>query len=89
MQSLYQETMLHWLRIDLRVERESEYRGKLNIVAGNGYLGKKKKQYEESGIVITKNMLKLDSDDWNLDNIAERDIRVSDGCIKSSVEEME
>ncbi len=51
---------------------------KLNIVAGNGYFGKKKKQYEESGIVITKNMSKLDSDDWNLDNIAERDIRVSD-----------
>ena len=51
---------------------------KLNIVAGNGYFGKKKKQYEESGIVITKNMSRLASDDWNLDNIAERDIRVSD-----------
>ena len=51
---------------------------KLNIVAGNGYFGKKKKQYEESGITVTKNMSILDTDDWNLDNIAERDIRVSD-----------
>lgn len=51
---------------------------KLNIVAGNGYFGKKKKQYEESGIAVTKKMSGMDSDDWNLDNIAERDIRVSD-----------
>jgi len=51
---------------------------KLNIVAGNGYFGKKKKQYEESTISITREMAKLSSDDWTLDNIAERDIRVSD-----------
>ena len=51
---------------------------KLNIVAGNGYFGKKKKQYAESNISITKNLSKLDSDEWKLDNIAERDIRVSD-----------
>ena len=51
---------------------------KLNIVAGNGYFGKKKKQYEESSIIITKNMAKLDWNDWTLDNITERDIRVSD-----------
>jgi len=51
---------------------------KLNIVAGNGYFGKKKKQYTESGIAVTKKMAELDTDDWSLDNIAERDIRVSD-----------
>ena len=33
-------------------------------------------------------IVKLDSDDWNLDNIAERDIRVSD-ALKAVVEEME
>ena len=54
---------------------------KLNIVAGNGYFGKKKKQYEESGIAVTKKMAELDTDDWSLDNIAERDIRVSDALI--------
>lgn len=55
---------------------------KLNIIAGNGYFGKKKKQYEESHIVITKNMSNIENDDWNLDNIAERDIRVSDALKK-------
>ncbi len=54
---------------------------KLNIVAGNGYFGKKKKQYEESAITITKKMASLNLDDWTLDNIAERDIRVSDAVM--------
>lgn len=54
---------------------------KLNIAAGNGYFGKKKKQYEESKITVTKKMSKLDTDDWNLDNITERDIRVSDALM--------
>lgn len=51
---------------------------KLNIVAGNGYFGKKKKEYEKSEIAVTKKMAELDTDDWSLDHIAERDIRVSD-----------
>jgi len=54
---------------------------KLNIVAGNGYFGRKKKQYEESAITITKKMASLNLDDWTLDTIAERDIRVSDAVM--------
>ncbi len=51
---------------------------KLNIIAGNGYFGKKKEKYAESSIAITRNMAKIKSDDWCLDDIVERDIKVSD-----------
>ena len=42
---------------------------KLNIVAGNGYFGKKKKEYTASKIVITKAMGTSDVMDWNLESI--------------------
>lgn len=51
---------------------------KLNIVAGNGYFGKKKKEYTASKIEITKAMGTSDVMDWNLESITKRDIRVSD-----------
>lgn len=54
---------------------------KLNIVAGNGYFGKKKKEYTASKIAITKAMGTSDSSDWNMDSIMKRDIRVSDEII--------
>lgn len=50
---------------------------RLNIVAGNGYFGKKKKAYQESKINITKELSNC-GDDWNLDDISERNIRVTD-----------
>ncbi len=54
---------------------------KLNIIAGNGYFDKKKKEYAESKISITKSMASVASHDWKLEQISERDIRVSDAII--------
>lgn len=51
---------------------------KLNIVAGNGYFGKEKKEYTASKIAITKAMGTSDVQDWDMDAIMKRDIRVSD-----------
>lgn len=55
---------------------------KLNIVAGNGYLKKKKKEYATSKIKITNAMGISDVMDWNVDSIMKRDIRVSDEVVK-------
>lgn len=55
---------------------------KLNIVAGNGYFGKKKKEYEASKISITNNMGKSNINDWNMESITKRDIRISDEILK-------
>ena len=55
---------------------------KLNIVAGNGYFSKKKKEYTASKIAITKAMGTSDVADWNMNSIMKRDIRVSDEIIK-------
>ncbi|MCD8370267.1 MAG: DUF262 domain-containing HNH endonuclease family protein [Clostridiales bacterium] len=54
---------------------------KLNIVAGNGYFGKKKKEYIVSKIAITKALGVSDTADWNMDSIMKRDLRVSDEII--------
>lgn len=54
---------------------------KLNIVAGNGYFGKKKKEYAASKIAITKALGISDATDWNINSIMKRDIRVSDKII--------
>nr|WP_296074547.1 DUF262 domain-containing HNH endonuclease family protein [uncultured Ruminococcus sp.] len=54
---------------------------KLNIVAGNGYFGKKKKEYSASKISITNAMGTSDIQDWNMNSIMKRDIRVSDSII--------
>ena len=56
---------------------------KLNIVAGNDYYLKKKEIYMNSKIAITKEIGRSQLDNWNLDNIVERDIRVSDFIIKT------
>ena len=55
---------------------------KLNIIAGNGYFGKKKKEYLASSIVITKKLGELENNEWNLDSIMTRNIRILDS-IKS------
>lgn len=55
---------------------------KLNIVAGNGYFAKKKKEYTASKIAITNAMGISDVQDWNMDSIMKRDIRISDEIIK-------
>lgn len=55
---------------------------KLNIVAGNGYFAKKKKEYAASKIAITNAMGISDVRDWNMDSIMKRDIRISNEVIK-------
>ena len=54
---------------------------RLNIIAGNGYFKKKQKEYAKSEIAITSSMSSLQFADWGLDDIAERDVRVSDEII--------
>ena len=51
---------------------------KLNIVAGNGYFSKKKKEYMVSRIAITNTMGTSEVMEWNLDSIMKRDLRISD-----------
>ena len=55
---------------------------KLNIVAGNGYFSKKKKEYMVSKIAITNTMGTSEVMDWNLDSIMKRDLRISDEMAK-------
>lgn len=54
---------------------------KLNIVAGNGYFGKKKKEYTASKIAITKAMGTSEINEWDMDSIMKRDIRISDSIM--------
>ncbi len=51
---------------------------KLNIIAGNGYFNKKKSFYIQSKISIVKNIGELNINEWELENISERDIRICD-----------
>lgn len=51
---------------------------KLNISAGNGYFLKKQVDYKKSQIEITKTFGNLEKETWSLDDITERDIRISD-----------
>ena len=54
---------------------------KLNIIAGNCYFAKKKKEYAASKIEITKVMGLSEIQEWNLESISKRDIRISDSII--------
>ncbi|MEI5988999.1 hypothetical protein A5881_000486 [Enterococcus termitis] len=50
---------------------------KLNVIASNGYFMKKKESYQKSDVQIVLDLSK-DHIDWGLDEIRERDIRISD-----------
>lgn len=70
---------------EITIKEKIEYIGnkvpfekKLNIIAGNGYFGKKKKEYLASNILITKKLGALEIDEWNLDSIMTRNIRILD-----------
>ena len=54
---------------------------RLNIVAGNGYFGKKKKEYTASKIAITKSIGTSEINEWDMDSIMKRDIRISDSIM--------
>jgi hypothetical protein len=49
-----------------------------NIKASNNYYDKKKVQYQESNIAVTKDFGNEDRDSWVLDDIDKRDVLVSD-----------
>ena len=51
---------------------------KLNIIAGNGYFGKKKEAYKKSVIAVTKRMADSPIQEWSLDDITERDVKTSE-----------
>lgn len=53
---------------------------KLNIIASNGYFAKKKESYNKSKIEILLELSK-NHNDWGLDEIRERDIRISDELV--------
>lgn len=55
---------------------------RLNIVAGNGYFGKKKDMYRESQIAVTKALSQSNVEEWGLDDITERDIHISESLLK-------
>ena len=70
---------------EITIKEKIEYIGnkvpfekKLNIIAGNGYFGKKKKEYLSSNISITKKLGTLEIYEWNLDSIMTRNIRILD-----------
>lgn len=55
---------------------------KLNIIAGNGYFDKKRNEYSKSDIQLVKEMANSPKHEWGLDEIAERNIRMSDEIMK-------
>lgn len=55
---------------------------KLNIIATNNYFAKKKDYYVKSNIQMTKEIGNLKVDKWGLDQIVERDIRMTDKIIE-------
>ncbi|MTB63130.1 DUF262 domain-containing protein [Streptococcus uberis] len=58
---------------------------RLNIIASNGYFEKKKESYNISKITLVKNIASEKSD-WDLDDIRERDIRISDELYRLMIE---
>ena len=54
---------------------------KLNIIASNGYFAKKKESYSKSEIGVLLELAKVNNT-WGLDDIRERDIRISDEFIE-------
>jgi hypothetical protein len=55
---------------------------KLNIIASNGYFAKKKESYSKTNVKILQ-MLSNQKKKWDLEDIHERDIRISDELIET------
>lgn len=54
---------------------------KLNIQASNGFFSKKQEYYRKSTIAMAKSLSEMQGD-WTIDNIDERNIRISDAFTK-------
>lgn len=55
---------------------------KLNIMARNNYFERKREQYQNSQIEITKNLSRLNKTDWTLDDIRNRDQEIKNMLIR-------
>ena len=60
---------------------KTPFEKKLNIIATNNYFSKKKLSYSKSQIEMTKEIGKTKSDKWDLDDIVERDVRMTDRIV--------
>lgn len=60
---------------------KTPFEKKLNIIATNNYFSKKKLSYSKSKIEMTKEIGKIKSDKWDLDDIVERDVRMTDRIV--------
>ena len=60
---------------------KTPFEKKLNIIATNNYFSKKKLSYSKSKIEMTKEIGKTKSDKWDLDDIVERDVRMTDRIV--------
>ena len=60
---------------------KTSFEKKLNIIATNNYFSKKKLSYSKSKIEMTKEIGKIKSDKWDLDDIVERDVRMTDRIV--------
>lgn len=54
---------------------------RLNIQASNGFFSKKQESYRKSNIAIARSLANIQGD-WTIDNIDERNIRISDAFTK-------
>lgn len=61
---------------------KTPFEKKLNIIATNNYFAKKKDYYVKSNIQMTKEIGNLKVDKWGLDQIVERDVRMTDKIIE-------
>lgn len=61
---------------------KTPFEKKLNIIATNNYFAKKKDYYIKSNIQMTKEIGNLKIDRWGLDQIVERDVRITDKIIE-------
>lgn len=60
---------------------KTPFEKKLNIIATNNYFSKKKSYYLKSEIKMTREIGEIKSDKWDLDDIVERDVRMTDKII--------
>lgn len=60
---------------------KTPFEKKLNIIATNNYFSKKKTYYLDSKIKMTREIGKIKLDKWDLDDIVERDVRMTDKIV--------
>lgn len=61
---------------------KTPFEKKLNIIATNNYFAKKKDYYVKSNIQMTQDIGNLKIERWGLDQIVERDVRMTDKIIE-------